>query len=349
MGDATPSEAANREIGVPGENTMGDATPSGNANLPIGGLGQHQPPRRGADEENGEGCHGLGRDEGSRFCEGKESGHAIQEIGVPGGEGWHGRGYLPHFDRSGVTQHVTFHLADGLAKATLERMEEELRKLPASRQDVERRKRIEEWIDAGHGSCVLREPAIAAMVQNGLHLFHGERYRLVAWVIMPNHVHVLFQPINGWTVAKIVATWKKFTARRISRHRQTLRNANLPIGESNDLAKGKTGTTERKQEDANPEIGVPESSERVWHREYWDRYMRDEEHFRQAVAYIHNNPVKAGLVARAEDWPWSSAHPGNANLPIGVRETDNESNAQAANPEIGVPESGVSGAPGESP
>jgi len=45
----------------------------------------------------------------------------------------------------------------------------------------------------------------------------------------------------------------------------------------------------------------------LWQREYWDRFIRDEQHYQRAVAYVHENPVKAGLVSRAEDWPWSSA------------------------------------------
>jgi len=45
----------------------------------------------------------------------------------------------------------------------------------------------------------------------------------------------------------------------------------------------------------------------VWHREYWDRFIRNERHFQQVVEYIHQNPVKAGLVERPEQWPWSSA------------------------------------------
>jgi len=43
--------------------------------------------------------------------------------------------------------------------------------------------------------------------------------------------------------------------------------------------------------------------------EYWDRYIRDFEHLRRCIAYIHENPVKAGLVDAASKWPWSSAHP----------------------------------------
>jgi type I restriction enzyme R subunit/putative DNA methylase len=240
---------------------------------------------------------------------------AIRENGDPGGGYWHSRGYLPHFESKEKLQHVSFHLADSLPKSVLEQLEEEYKNLPSEKQAVEKRKIVEAWVDAGHGSCVLQESEIARMVQNTLLYFDGQRYRLLAWVIMPNHVHVLFQPLNGWTVAKIVASWKKYTARKICDYRR----ANC----------------------ANQEIGVPGE---VWHREYWDRYMRDERHLQQAIEYIHQNPVKASLVRRAEDWPWSSAGrvsgrvTGRADLPIGEAE-----NVQIANQEIGVPEIGDPG------
>jgi len=124
------------------------------------------------------------------------------------------------------------------------------------------------------------------MVQASLLTFNSQRYRLLAWVVMPNHVHVLFQPLNGWTVAKIVAAWKKFTARKI-------------CDDLRDSGKGPSAP--------------------IWHREYWDRYIRDQTHLAQVIEYIHLNPVKAGLVATPDHWPWSSAFPGNANLPIGVQ------------------------------
>ena len=250
---------------------MGDSKNNpGNANLPIGVVRDGENPKS-----------------------------AIQENGVPG---WHSRGYLPHFESSEVTQHVTFHLADSLPQSVLQQLESEVKFLPAEKQDVERRKRVDAWIDAGHGSCVMRNPRIADMVQGSLLTFDSQRYRLLAWVVMPNHVHVLFQPIHGWTVAKIVASWKKFTARKICDDRQ----------------------------DNGEDAGDP-----VWHREYWDRYIRDQSHLVQAVEYIHLNPVKAGLVLTAEAWRWSSAYPGNANLPIGVvKEPENPKNAIQEN---GVP------------
>ncbi|HEX3375302.1 MAG TPA: hypothetical protein VHS29_00475 [Candidatus Acidoferrales bacterium] len=84
--------------------------------------------------------------------------------GAPGGL-WHSRGYLPHFESSEVMQHATFHLADSLPKSALLLFDAEVKSLPAEQQDVERHKRVDAWIDAGHGSCVLSKPGIADMVQ----------------------------------------------------------------------------------------------------------------------------------------------------------------------------------------
>ena len=232
-------------------------------------------------------------------------------IGVPGYDPrWHSRGYLPHFDSPRTLQHITYHLADSISQAAIQRLHSEIAFLPdqAGRSgerrsrherggcsgerrsqersqcdsDAERRKRLEAWIDSGHGSCALRDPFAAGIVQASFLNFDAQRYRLLAWVVMPNHVHVLVEPINGWTVAKIVATWKKFTGRLINEH-----------------------LTAERQKPLHP----------LWHREYWDRFMRDERHFEQTRAYIHNNPVKAGLVASPEQWPWSSAHTPEKALP----------------------------------
>jgi type I restriction enzyme R subunit/putative DNA methylase len=182
---------------------------------------------------------------------------------------------MPHFDSHHVVQHVTFHLADSLPASVLAHLEEELRTVPPARQDAERRIRIETWIDAGHGCCLLREPAAARLVQDALLCFDSVRYRLLGWVVMPNHVHILFQSMEGWTMARIVASWKSFTGRRLS--------SLLPASPGSNAV------------------------HRVWHREYWGRFIRDERHLQAAREYIHNNPVKAGLVRCAEEWEWSSA------------------------------------------
>lgn len=161
-------------------------------------------------------------------------------------------------------------------------MQAEVASLPAHERDLGLTVRLQNWIDNGYGACVLREPEVAAMMEGVLLFFDNTRYTLFEWVIMPNHVHVLFKPLHGWPVSKIVASWKKFSARKIIEWQ-----AEHP--------------------------GSPALSP-VWHREYWDRYMRNEAHFQRAVAYIRNNPVKAGLVDRAEAWRWGSAF---ANREIG--------------------------------
>lgn len=135
--------------------------------------------------------------------------------------------------------------------------------------DSTKRARTEEHLNAGYGTCYLRDPRIARLVEDALLHFDGVRYRMIAWVIMPNHVHVLIEMLEGYALSDIVHSWKSYTAKEANR------------------ILGRTG--------------------QFWFREYFDRYIRDERHFANTIQYIHNNPVNAGLVDRAEDWPFSSA------------------------------------------
>jgi REP element-mobilizing transposase RayT len=187
---------------------------------------------------------------------------------------------MPHFDSNDVIQHITFHLADSLPQEAILRVLAEIQEMETEQRDIEKRRRLEALVDAGHGACWLRRPDCARIVQDSLLHFDGDRYRMIAWVVMPNHVHALFQTVNGWSMNSIVGSWKTFTANAIG---QLNRQPNEPVPH-------------------------------VWHPEFWDRYIRDEKHFANAIAYIHNNPVKAGLVSLPEHWRWSSASPGNAGL-----------------------------------
>lgn len=194
---------------------------------------------------------------------------------------WYSRGYLPHFDSPHVIQHITYHLADSLPHAALEQMHAEVE---ASVRDDEKRKvelrqRIETHLDAGHGSCVLRESEVAACVVDTWLRFDEERYHLLEWVVMPNHCHILIEPLEGAPLEKIVLSWKNYTARFINEYK------------NRESRKGRT-RVRRAQ---------------VWQREYWDRFIRDERHFEAVKRYIRMNPVKAGLVAQPEDWLWGSA------------------------------------------
>ena len=124
-------------------------------------------------------------------------------------------------------------------------------------------------LDVGLGACWLRRPDVALVVENALMHFDGVRYRLLGWCIMPNHVHAVIEIVDEHSLTDIVGSWKSFTAKR----------ANSQIGRSGPF----------------------------WHPDYFDRFMRNEGHLARTVDYVENNPVKAGLVAEAFDWPWSSA------------------------------------------
>ncbi len=205
--------------------------------------------------------------------------------------GWNSRGYLPHFDSPRVIQHITYRLADSLPRVALEKIQAETKSLALSdeKRQTELRRRIETYLDAGYGCCVLREPEVAACIVDTWNRFDGERYRLLEWVVMPNHCHVLIEPFEGVALGKIVLSWKNYTARFINAHR----------GRGGCVDAGRTGVR-RSQ-------GDPQKSSQVWQREYWDRFIRDAGHFESVRSYIALNPVKAALVAQPEDWPWGSA------------------------------------------
>jgi REP element-mobilizing transposase RayT len=180
-------------------------------------------------------------------------------------QGWHSRGYLPHWDVPNIIQSITFRLADSLpASHELGRELDEGPDTPAARQE-----RLEALLNAGRGSCALRDPRTAGVVEYELLHFDGERYRLLAWVVMPNHVHVLIEVAEGHALSRIVQSWKTRTAFACNR------------------LLGRAG--------------------RFWEPEYFDRQIRNERHLGNVVRYIHSNPVLAGLVQEPQQWPYSSA------------------------------------------
>lgn len=181
-----------------------------------------------------------------------------------GFRGWHERGYLPHRDEPGLTQFVTFRLADALPAA--------LRSEWAALWDIEderqRRKELEAYLDKGHGECHLRRSDVAQLVEDALRHFHGQRYDLCAWVVMPNHVHVLFK-VDTVPMSRILEDWKRYTAKEANK----LLHRRGPF----------------------------------WQEDYWDTYMRDAAHELKSRHYIENNSAKALLVREPKEWPWSSA------------------------------------------
>jgi putative transposase len=129
-----------------------------------------------------------------------------------GFRGWNERGYLPHRDEPGLTQFVTFRLADSFPESL--RCEwEHLLKIEG---DQQRRAELESYLDKGRGECHLCQPEIAGLVEAAVRFFHGESYGLRAWVVMPNHVHALFK-VDATPMAEIIERWKKHTAQKVNR------------------------------------------------------------------------------------------------------------------------------------
>ncbi len=191
--------------------------------------------------------------------------------------GWHRRGYLPHFDGGEIPQHIVFRLADSLPFEVIDSIRQELctqrdelgQPLSAESMRIRLLLLADKYLDQGRGSCVLRNPRAAGILQTALMHFDGVRYDLYDWCVMPNHVHVLIAPRGQWPLGKIVHSWKSFTANKI-----------------------------------NKALGV---SGQLWMLDYFDRYVRNENHFGDIAEYIVHNPVSAGLCKRPWEWEWSSA------------------------------------------
>jgi len=175
-------------------------------------------------------------------------------------KGWHSRGYLPHFDSPECAQHIVFRTFGSLPKSVLEALPD---------QPAQRRQEIDAALDRCVGDRPLANAGAAEIVQNALLHFAGTRYELVAWCVMPNHVHVVAAMLMGYPIGGVVKSWKAFTAAEINRREKT-RGA-------------------------------------FWAPDYFDRYIRNERDLAVTIEYVERNPVVAGLVENPADWPWSSA------------------------------------------
>ena len=170
---------------------------------------------------------------------------------------------LPHWHQDNKVQFVTFRLADSLPQVKLAELsdfkEEWLRSHPepwdqATQEEYDHiiRKKVDKWLDQGYGECILQSEDIRKIVVDALLFYHGKRYMLHHFVIMPNHVHLLITPIGDDTVMKSIGSVKQFTANAI----------NKLLGRSGE----------------------------VWQRNVFDRMVRDADNYEKYVQYINQNP-----------------------------------------------------------
>lgn len=175
---------------------------------------------------------------------------------------------LPHWQQEESTFFVTFRTGDSLPQSKLAPLEAArdawLRLHPkpwSPEKELEYHKlftrQIETWLDNGEGECLLRDRQLAAVVGGTLEQFAGKRYLRHAWVVMPNHAHVLFSLLGENKLEDVIQGWKSYAAHEINRRL------------------GRKGT--------------------LWQRDYFDRLIRSQKHFDYCVNYIRENPEKAHL------------------------------------------------------
>lgn len=201
---------------------------------------------------------------------------------------------LPHWHPPNATYFVTFRLAGSLPLETLEALHRERElaehKLRASlqgealRDEVYRLSkrmfaRYDDLLANSKGPRWLADERIARIVQDEIHSLHPDTYHLIAYCIMPNHVHLLID-LQDIPEPKPLKEGQHYTA----------------LSHAMKLLKGRTGYACRKQ------IG---GHGPFWQRESYDHVVRNSRELENIIRYILNNPVKAGLVREWHEWPYS--------------------------------------------
>lgn len=176
---------------------------------------------------------------------------------------------IPHRNTRNLIQFITFRLADSLPQYKIEEIEKELElnyrlsDYAIRKAGNARRKLYEHYLDQGFGACSLGNEIMAKKVFDALIFYDNNKYELIAWSIMPNHVHTLIRTIDE--LGLILQLWKSYT--------------------------GKWAIKNNKKYC----LGLKTETDRFWMKDYWDRYMRNEQHFINTIRYILDNPKKANL------------------------------------------------------
>ncbi len=176
---------------------------------------------------------------------------------------------LPHWQQAQSLYFLTWRLADSLPQPKLAELREDRERWLASHPEpwtAEQENefyerfgaRLDEWLDAGAGSCVLARPECAQIVVEALRFFEGQRYELHAFCVMPNHVHVLVRLHENETLPAVVHSWKRHSALEINKR----------IGQSGSL----------------------------WQEEYFDRLVRSQEHYDFLKQVHRDEPGESRIV-----------------------------------------------------
>ncbi len=205
---------------------------------------------------------------------------------------------LPHIRPIGATFFITCRLADALPRHIIKQLQKELeQKIDTIKEkypdDYEYKihnakkryfgKYDQQLDDKPYGNCYLKYPNIANIVADKLKAMDGKYYDLQAYCIMPNHIHMLLD-----------------TSVQLDRD-EIIDESNLDdlYVQLNTIMKLFKGSTARYANQALNRKGA------FWFKDSYDHYVRDDREWSNIVAYILDNPVKAGLVKNWEEWNYS--------------------------------------------
>jgi putative DNA methylase len=213
------------------------------------------------------------------------------------------RRHLPHWYVPGAAHFITFRLAGTIPRALIDQWREECaaalrHPVPEGVSRAEHRKeahrryfvRMDRYLDQGGAIDWLGHPAVAALVRASLYHHHGRTCHLIAYCLMPNHGHVLLQLLDPGPMAAVA-------------------EQDEVVGEQPDKLSPLASTMQSfKSYTAHEANKILNRSGAFWQGESYDHWVRDVDELARIIAYIANNPVKAGLVKHPYEWFWGSAH-----------------------------------------
>lgn len=232
---------------------------------------------------------------------------------------------LPHYQPEDNVFFITFRLYGTLSTNIVRKLKEikqerlkqiaeydnkEIRKEKYSELKNKYFKLYDDYLNkANTGSKWLIVPKIAVVVKNEIHFSDGKEYNLVAYTIMPNHVHLGFTPIVKRITDSLKTEGERINSYKIKRpvERDSSRSPNNLSIDINvdiqypvtDILRKIKGSTARECNKLLNRTGP------FWQHESYDHVIRDTKALKRIINYILNNPVKAGLVKPGEAWKHS--------------------------------------------
>ena len=229
------------------------------------------------------------------------------------GHGQIRRRRLPHWNLPGATYFITTCLEGSIPAEGLLELARFRANLPKMARSVGRSQNewetdcwkrtfalCDDWLDGKPAVRHFDDAALATEVAKACYYWAGRRYDLLAYVVMPSHLHWVFRPIVG-QVANLPTALDEDEIRQVG---------NLP---HNPPKNNKRSFRERIMHTLKLHTAIACNRHlarkgKLWQEESYDHCVRDDGELERIINYVEQNPVKAGLIDAPEKWRFSSAH-----------------------------------------